>query len=399
MTWRNSLLPGSFKGASFQIEGHNHNGGRRGQLHEYPQRDTPYFEDMGRKAREFTIDAFIVGENYQIQRDALIAACESQGGGSLVHPYLGTKQVVCTSFTVSERIEEGRMCRVSMTMVEAGTNLFPAGAQDLGFRVAGLAGLAEAATIADFVQSYSANGLPGFVFESVESVAGDLISIVTGLSGADEFVAAVSGYARDIQALSREPADLASSTFDLIKTLRAAIQPSQRDPATASAASQAMQAIAGFSVAGTTAGIKQTTATRIAQVGNLDAYEALVRRAALVNEAMAVPSLKPDSYQAATAYARDYVGRVDDELLAGASNETSYLPLTDLAAAVSASMNTKAGTLPQLIDLTLPETKPSLLVAYEQYADAKRSDDVLLRNKVRNPSFVPAGVPLEVLAS
>ena len=50
----------------------------------------------------------------------LIDACDMAGPGELVHPYLGVRQVYCLACDVSERTDEGRMARVSLTFVDGG---------------------------------------------------------------------------------------------------------------------------------------------------------------------------------------------------------------------------------------------------------------------------------------
>ena len=53
-TWEN-LRPASFRGVAFEVESHSESGGRRIELHEYPLRDTPYAEDLGKKAGKWQI--------------------------------------------------------------------------------------------------------------------------------------------------------------------------------------------------------------------------------------------------------------------------------------------------------------------------------------------------------
>ena len=43
-------------------------------------------------------------------------------------------------------------------------------------------------------------------------------------------------------------------------------------------------------------------------------------------------------------------------------------------------------------------TAPALALAQQLYADALREPELVLRNRVRHPLFVPGAVPLEVLA-
>jgi prophage DNA circulation protein len=53
--WRDVLLsqPASFRGVIFHVETGGKSSGRRTVTHEYPKRDDPYAEDMGRVARHF----------------------------------------------------------------------------------------------------------------------------------------------------------------------------------------------------------------------------------------------------------------------------------------------------------------------------------------------------------
>lgn len=118
--WRASLLPASFRGAEFHVEIGAKAGGRRTVTHEYPKRDDPFGEDMGRKAKRFTVNAYIVDGDYIPLRDALVDACETEGSGLLVHPTMGELLVLCDAYSVSERRERGRMCEFELTFSEAG---------------------------------------------------------------------------------------------------------------------------------------------------------------------------------------------------------------------------------------------------------------------------------------
>jgi prophage DNA circulation protein len=41
-------------------------------------------------------------------------------------------------------------------------------------------------------------------------------------------------------------------------------------------------------------------------------------------------------------------------------------------------------------------TLPALVVAHRVYGDATRADEIVSRNRVRHPGFVPGGIALEV---
>src|SRR6059058_5762319 len=101
--WRLRLQPASYNGVTFHVETGMRAGGRRIALHEFPKRDTPYAEDMGRKAKRFTVSAYVIGPDFEDQRDALIAQFEREGSGRLVLPTsFDEKIVVVENYSVTE---------------------------------------------------------------------------------------------------------------------------------------------------------------------------------------------------------------------------------------------------------------------------------------------------------
>ncbi len=128
---KDRLRPASFRGVQFQVEDDEVTLGRRVQVHEYPNRDKPYTEDLGRATRLFTINAYLVGNDFFEARDRLIVAIDTPGPGTLVHPYYG-EIAVCISgeIRVSHSGRNGRMYCINFNIVEAG---------ELSFLTAGIA--------------------------------------------------------------------------------------------------------------------------------------------------------------------------------------------------------------------------------------------------------------------
>lgn len=119
--WRDRLRPASFRGVGFHVEIGARSGGRRPVLHEFPKRDTPYAEDMGRKGGGFTITAYVIGSAYTLDRDDLIEALETEGPGLLVHPTMGEFDAQPGPFSVVERRERGGFAEFEMNFLEAGS--------------------------------------------------------------------------------------------------------------------------------------------------------------------------------------------------------------------------------------------------------------------------------------
>lgn len=119
--WRDRLVPASFRGVQFHVEAGSRSGGRRLAPHEYPKRDDPYTEDMGRRGRAFGITAYLVGPGFRAARDALIVALEQEGAGQLVLPTGMSMQVLCGTYNSSERRERGGFVEIDMQFFEAGS--------------------------------------------------------------------------------------------------------------------------------------------------------------------------------------------------------------------------------------------------------------------------------------
>lgn len=114
-TWRDQLLPASFRGISFLIPQTSVPVGMKGQLHEFPQRDTPFFEQLGKQSQVHKMTAWIIGDDCFERRDKLIDALETPGGGELVHPWLGRLQVKAGECEVSHDLTAGGMVVFDLT--------------------------------------------------------------------------------------------------------------------------------------------------------------------------------------------------------------------------------------------------------------------------------------------
>lgn len=122
--WRKRYKTAYFRAAAFHTEADSRSSGRRVVLHQYPKRNVPYSEDMGRQAVTFQIRGYLIGPNYHILKDILIAALEEDGPGTLrvSMPYLGqTLEVMAGPYTITERRELGGFCEVDMEFMEYGT--------------------------------------------------------------------------------------------------------------------------------------------------------------------------------------------------------------------------------------------------------------------------------------
>jgi prophage DNA circulation protein len=131
-SWRDSLVEASFAGVMFHVETGTRQSGRRTVVHEYPKRNDPYSEDMGRSAVRYQITAYLLlGDrglrvDLMRQRDDLIRALEKDDADILIHPSLaeydaGGLLVMCERYSYSEQRERGGYLQFEMNFVEAGS--------------------------------------------------------------------------------------------------------------------------------------------------------------------------------------------------------------------------------------------------------------------------------------
>jgi prophage DNA circulation protein len=129
--WRNSFVPASFRNAQFYCQTNAREGGRRNVEHEFPKRDMPYGEDMGRKAVEFSVRGYCISypvtntilqnRDYRLARDALLAVLEDNAPGLLILPFAKTAMwVICSRYRLTEEDRLGGYCTFDMSFAEKG---------------------------------------------------------------------------------------------------------------------------------------------------------------------------------------------------------------------------------------------------------------------------------------
>jgi len=119
------LYPASFKGAGFIYINGDVNAGRKTVVHEYPNKDFRFVEDLGKNLRTFSIRAIIQGFFYETSKKALEDALNDEGIGILVHPFLGNINCVCTGYTVSEDLTSTGIANFTLNFLEAETSRYP----------------------------------------------------------------------------------------------------------------------------------------------------------------------------------------------------------------------------------------------------------------------------------
>lgn len=161
-TFLEHLRPASWRGVPFEVNGDDAEFGRRVVVHEYPQRDKPYVEDLGRKTRKFALDAWVCahvdnGFDPWAARDALVAAIEEGDVGTLVHPFWGSLQGHISNVKVKQTSTvNGGYVNLQMDFVESGELEFRASAvADTEGQVFSAEAAVYEAAVTDFAVTFS----------------------------------------------------------------------------------------------------------------------------------------------------------------------------------------------------------------------------------------------------
>lgn len=413
------LQNASFRGVPFQVNAADVEVGRRVQVHEYPQRDMPYTEDLGRATRAFTVEAFVVGQDYIAQANALIAAAEQEGPGTLVHPWLGSMQVSMKELMRVRFDASLGMAVVAFSFVEGGELAFPSAADSTpklsqiasdNLSFAGAESFADTFDVTGFPQ-YVAD-LAGFNIAKTFGFASTLGGSFPALGG---WAKQLGGYATAAQGLLGLPSTLGAQIMDwfdmssIVASLSLGSAATGPTFATATAAAPVTDPLAAMALGivnlagnGGAGGILNAplpvltaTPARQQSVVNNAAINAVVRRAMLA-QAVGISSQVDATVQTTAHAVRNALCKALD-LESLVADDGSYEALQAARRAVWTDMTARASGGARLLDFTPPDVMPALVLAYDRYEDAGRAVELAERNRINHPGFVPART-LQVLS-
>ncbi|OOG61452.1 hypothetical protein B0E46_15865 [Rhodanobacter sp. B04] len=442
MSWFDELQQASFRGVPFGVMGGNARFGRRVAMHEYPMRDKPYIEDLGRSTRRINLTGFLVensmvygGGSALAQRDAMVAAAETSGPGILIHPTLGqlTVSIPDGGLSVAERWDLGRAFEIGFSFIESGDRLFPSVSTTTQASVFDASSVLDAAAAGDFLGTM--NGViqygqaiigmvvsvtAGYVVLAAQ-VARDatnlmhMVSLLDGNYGRYTGGAVTTAYAQSQKTTlpSTTIADLiaqgandrvaiASASASLIA---AAIGFEASSIDTYSTASQSLASTLFESIADPADAIRllsnlsvfspdqYTSGSTIGtgQATTQNATGAMLRRASIAQLAKAAVQYSPSSYDDALALRSKVTSLIDGEILIAGDNgdDASYGALRALRQVVVAAVTANGANLASLTTFAFKSTQPALTLANRIYQDASRSDQLVEQAVPIHPAFMP----------
>lgn len=129
---------------------------------------------------------------------------------------------------------------------------------------------------------------------------------------------------------------------------------------------------------------------------NINAIADIVRRAALIEAAGAFAAMPFDSREDAFQ-ARDRLAAAIDDEVSLAESGTVRTAFRALRLAVIADARARSVGLPDAVQITLAREVPAIVLAARLYDDPGMAADLVARNHIDNPLFMPADQPITVL--
>ena len=378
------------------------------QLHEFPQRDEPFAEQLGKQAQVHRLVCWIIGDDCFERRDKFMEAVQTPGAGELVHPWLGRMQVKAGEAELTHDFKQGGMAAFAVTFYPDIPLKFPAAKVNTQQQVVKASDSLLGSALARYKSAMAKvdqarlglarlrNSLSG-VYTVIQQQFSSIVGVFTNLTGF-------------VQSLMNSPDSLSSlfssyfSEFSVDDYLGDDSGSSYRN--SVAIATQQTEAVASIDTVSQAGGVDAAAASQA--TANL-VQDALLVQVALIISEMPVASqpvstvtVSSVEQQAVQPIVRQEVPVADDvielrdnlnEAIFQASLKADpehYMVLNTLRQTIVKHLTAVAESGVRLVEITPPETLSALVLAYRRFGDATRESEVVQRNRLRHPGFVPA---------
>ncbi|ECR5270376.1 multidrug DMT transporter permease [Salmonella enterica] len=122
MSWQDNLQDASFRGVRFDVVSTQDSVARDHADHEYPWTDGADIHDLGRKARNFRLNAVFWGDDYDTRLQQFTAELDKPGAGELIHPVYGSvPKVLLIEYQVKHDANSPDYAEVGLVFLESVT--------------------------------------------------------------------------------------------------------------------------------------------------------------------------------------------------------------------------------------------------------------------------------------
>lgn len=393
--WLKTLHRASYKGRAFFVETDVEAGGRRIVVHQFPMRDHPFLEDLGEDKREFTVTAYVASDRADSDATALMQICAQRGPGVVVLPTIGPRTVRCLTFRRTHAKDRLGYLAIELTFVREGFTSAVATVASLANLLFVLAEqtvetlaqtFATAVTVQNAPDYVTKTGLDGVDTALATWEAVRTTHIVDSAIGAAQRTAIAAKFATAVDVFATEDAEqiatLAQSVVTIASELGSGMAP---DVALAAFADVLNE---------TDPTVSTTVASSVKWkpyvLRSANAGRALLRIAALIAYCEAVGRISLGDRQSAITLRANVAEYFDAQLEALPSEDHElYLAGLKLRDITIEYLSRTILDLAPVATVSANLEMPSLYWAWRLYSDPVRSSELVSRNMVPHPSFMP----------
>lgn len=391
MGWRDRYVQGSFRGIPFQIEIGEDERSQRMVVHEFPGRDKPYIEKLGKKATPFTIEAYLVGDDYLEQRDLLQDAFTATGPGKLVHPFYGELTVEAKTIKTRHVKSDMRMVYISMEFIEVGDLLPVKAIVDTQKKVEISARQVITNQKTTFERAFDYASLP---YNQAQTVLNVINTAIEDIAKARALVAQAPAFAQMLRNIGGAASTLVLNVTELADELINLItfgflledQDADETPDT-------IQSFKDMSV------LFEYNPTLEASSAAADTVTQLVRAVSLAQGGHLLALSEFASSSDAKELKTTLYAGVDSLQTEDGLDDQVFISTQDLVAQVERDLADRLVNLPKVMEMTLPEFMPAMVLSYQLYGNIDQETGILERNKILDPGLVPSDIPIKVLTN
>ncbi|WP_050469164.1 DNA circularization N-terminal domain-containing protein [Herbaspirillum chlorophenolicum] len=379
MNYVDRMATANWRGFDFLSDGHAAKGGRRLAINEFPGAEQPLVKDMGGKAWDYKLNAYFIGQDYDLERNGFLEKLNTPGADWLLHPWLGWIWVRVRDWDVAETNDKGGYCTVAIEFVPGGEQPYVVAADKVDVAIDKTHQLSDAAE-ADFsLEPMSADGMTSFIAAVSQQLEGvrNLISLAKlPLTWANQVMGVINGIKGDINTLMAIPqqyANMLRGFADLFGSV-------DTDDLDATSRPRVVTRLASMATTPRIPELTGVAATDGAVIRNL-VRESDLRSRLLVSATAQVAIAEYKTEEDRDAVLTSTVNAIDT-LLPNLPDPVFQAAVSVRTAVMEALM---VQDLKPAVVRDVVKSLPAVVLAYRLQID---EDVFLARNKVRHPLFV-----------
>ena len=343
-----NVVGGSFKGVPFFVDDYEMRGGGRNIVSNPVPFSSNYInQDLGGKIPSHPINVYLVGNECKQARDNLIAVCNEEGAGELVHPFFGRFQAECVSLTLSGGRAGVNYCTLQVEF--------------------------RPVSAADGRPVQRRKGIVDLAVEFTQKAMDAVLSARQVLATVNEFVAAVGAMKANAATIMMAPADFVARLENIVTATKEmfGIDNDENDVEEYLDVLERVRELDnGENPAGRIAATFKNLAASMVASSLMDA------KFTSVDEAKA---------------AQDKVSRTFEWLLEQTNDVDDYMTLSNLESSALGYLRSNMENIAVVLEKDITYSNNVLQVCYDVYGSVDRTDEILERNELVQGLFVLPG--------